>query len=65
MKCNMGTADRVIRIIIGVVALVVSFLVNSLALQIALWLVAALLFVTSSFGVCPVYIPFHISTKKK
>jgi len=61
----MGTADRVIRIILGVVALVISILVSSLAWQIVLWAVAALLFVTSSFGVCPAYMPFHISTKKK
>ncbi len=65
MKRNMGTADRVIRFIVGVIALVVSFLVGSLALQIVLWGVAALLFVTSSLGVCPAYIPFHISTEKK
>ncbi|RJO60464.1 MAG: DUF2892 domain-containing protein [Dehalococcoidia bacterium] len=65
MKRNMGTADRVIRFIIGVVALVISFLVSSLALQIVLWVVAALLFVTSSLGVCPAYTLFHISTKKK
>jgi hypothetical protein len=44
---------------------VISFLVGSLAWQIALWVVAALLFVVSSLGVCPAYIPFHISTKKK
>jgi len=65
MKRNMGMADRVIRFLIGVVALVVSFLVGSLALQIVLWVVAALMFVTSSVGVCPAYMPFHISTKKK
>ena len=65
MKRNMGTADRVIRFIIGVIALVVSFLVGSLAWQIVLWAVAALMFVTSSVGICPAYVPFHISTNKK
>ena len=33
MKKNMGTTDRVIRAIVGIAALVVSFLVPSLAWQ--------------------------------
>jgi type IV secretory pathway TrbD component len=65
MKRNMGGVDRVIRFIIGVAAIVVSFLVSSTALQIVLWVVAALMLVTSYIGVCPAYMPFHISTKKK
>lgn len=65
MKCNMGTADRTIRSLIGLVALVVSFLVGSLAWQIALWVVAGLMFITSAFGICPAYMPFRWSTRKK
>ncbi len=65
MKQNMGTADRIIRVVLGVIALVVSFLVPTLAWQIVLWVVAALMFVTASFGVCPAYMPFKFSTKKK
>jgi hypothetical protein len=66
MKRNMGTTDRVIRFIIGVAALVVSFLwIDSLGWQIALWVVALIMLVTSYVGVCPLYIPFHISTAKK
>jgi hypothetical protein len=64
VKKNMGTTDRVIRAIIGIAALVVSFLVPSLAWQIVLWVVSALMLITSAFGVCPAYMPFHISTKK-
>ncbi len=63
MKRNMGTTDRV-RAIIGIAALVVSFLVPSLAWQIVLWVVSALMLITSAIGVCPAYMPFHISTKK-
>jgi hypothetical protein len=65
MKRNIGTADRVVRFILGVAALVVSFLVPTLAWQIVLWVLAALLLVTSSTGVCPAYLLFHFSTKKK
>ncbi len=64
MKKNMGTTDRVIRAIVGIAALVVSFLVPSLAWQIVLWVVSALMLITSTIGVCPAYMPFHISTKK-
>lgn len=64
MKKNMGTTDRVIRAIVGIVALVGSFLVPSLAWQLALWVVSALMLITSAMGVCPAYMPFHISTKK-
>ncbi len=64
MKKNMGTTDRVIRAIVGIAALVVSFLVPSLAWQIVLWVVSALMLITSAIGVCPAYMPFHISTKK-
>ena len=60
----MGTTDRVIRAIVGIAALVVSFLVPSLAWQIVLWVVSALMLITSAIGVCPAYMPFHISTKK-
>ena len=64
MKKNLGTTDRVIRAIVGIAALVVSFLVPSLAWQIVLWVVSALMLITSAIGVCPAYMPFHISTKK-
>ena len=66
MKRNMGTVDRVIRFILGVAALVVSFLfIDSPGWQIALWVVALIMLVTSYFGVCPLYMLFHISTIKK
>ena len=64
MKKNMGSIDRIIRAIGGIVLLVVSFLVPSLAWQIVLWIIAGILLITSSIGICPAYIPFHFSTKK-
>jgi type IV secretory pathway TrbD component len=65
MKRNMGTADRIIRFFVGVAALVASFLVGSLAWQIVLWIVAAIMFVTSAYGICPIYMLFKISTANK
>ena len=65
MKSNVGTADRIIRFIVGVVALVVSFLVGSLAWQIVLWVVAAVAFISSALAFSLPYVPFHFSTKRK
>ena len=64
MKKNMGSMDRIIRAIGGIVLLIVSFLVPSLAWQIVLWIIAGILLITSSIGICPAYMPFHFSTKK-
>ncbi len=65
MVKNMGGMDRVIRFILGLAVLIVSFLITGLALQIVLWVVAAILLITSYVGTCPAYMPFHFSTKKK
>lgn len=65
MKRNVGTVDRIIRFIVGVVALVVSFLVGSLTWQIVLWVVAGVMFISSAFAFALPYMLFHISTKKK
>jgi hypothetical protein len=66
MKSNMGTADRVIRIII---AAVIGYLyyVGLLNGTVALILGAlAVVFLATSFvRVCPLYLPFGLSTKQK
>ncbi len=65
MKRNVGTIDRIIRFFVGVVALVGSFIVGSLAWQILLWVVAAVAFISSAFAFSLPYMLFHISAKKK
>lgn len=66
MKANMGNADRVIRIII---ALLIAYLyyvgILSGTAAIILEILAIILIVTSFVSVCPLYLPFGISTKKK
>ena len=64
MNKNMGMVDRVIRFVLGIAAIIGSFLVSTLAWQIVLWVIALLLLITSARGVCLLYLPFHISTKK-
>ena len=65
MKKNMGQTDRIIRAIIGVVFLLLALFVATGAWAIVLYVLAAIMIVTAIFGVCPLYMLFHISTNKK
>ncbi|MDY0098799.1 MAG: DUF2892 domain-containing protein [Bacteroidales bacterium] len=66
MKKNMGTTDKAIRILVALLILVL-YLANVVTgtLGLILIIVAIVLAVTSLIGVCPLYIPFGISTLKK
>jgi hypothetical protein len=66
MKKNMGTADKVIRILVAVVV-VVLFLTHVISGTLAYVLLAlsAIFVITSLIGLCPLYLPFGISTRKK
>ena len=66
MKKNMGTIDKVIRILVAVVAAVLYFThVISGTLAIVLLALSAIFIVTSFLGFCPLYIPLGLSTRKK
>jgi len=66
MKKNMGTADRVIRAVIGVAIIVLYFAgqITGTAV-IVLGILTVILLATSIAGVCLTYMPFGISTMKK
>lgn len=66
MKLNMGTLDRVIRLIIVVIiaALYLAGQLTGIA-AIILGIVAVAFLVTGVIGWCPTYVPFGISTRKK
>jgi hypothetical protein len=66
MKSNMGTTDRTIRILaaLALAGLYFSNQMSGLAAVIIL-VFAAVLFLTSYTGFCPLYLPFGWSTKKK
>lgn len=66
MKTNMGTADRIIRILIAVVIAILYFTdqITSTA-AIILGIIAIVMIITGLIGYCPAYMPFKISTKKK
>ena len=66
MKKNMGSADRIIRVMI---ALAIAALYLAGAIQsttaIVLGIVAVIMVATSFISFCPLYLPFGISTRKK
>ncbi|MBN2074296.1 MAG: DUF2892 domain-containing protein [Dehalococcoidales bacterium] len=64
MQKNMGMTDRIIRAIIGIVALLVALLATSGAVDIVLYIVAAIMLITALAGICPLYIPLKINTNK-
>ncbi|MBS1607906.1 MAG: DUF2892 domain-containing protein [Bacteroidetes bacterium] len=66
MKKNMGSADRVIRILIAVViaGLYFSKLISGTA-AIILLIIAGIFLLTSLLGSCPLYSVLGISTCKK
>lgn len=63
MKKNMGTADRIIRVIIAAV-IAILFFTNILTgtLGIALLVFAGVFVLTSTISFCPLYAPFGLST---
>ena len=60
----MGTVDRAIRFIIGIVMMIVGFAVMSGAGAIVVGVIGVVLFVTSVIGWCPLYVPFRFNTHK-
>ncbi len=64
MKANMGNTDRAIRVVVALVLLGLYFgKVVTGALGWVLFAVAILFLATSTFSVCPGYIPFGFSTR--
>ncbi|MCA6075437.1 YgaP family membrane protein [Fulvivirga sedimenti] len=65
MKKNMGSADRIIRLLIaGVIAVLFYANVISGTLGIVLLVLAGVFVLTSFVSFCPLYAPFGISTCK-
>ena len=65
MKLNVASTARMIRIVIAVVAAILALTVAQGTLAIVLWVVAAIMLATGLVRVCPLYMPFKISTNKK
>ncbi len=66
MKPNMGTTDKVIRILVALVIAGLYF-TNYISgtIAIVLLVLAGIFILTSFISFCPLYLPFGISTRKK
>ena len=60
MKYNVGSIDRLLRIILGLIIAILGVVFDS-------WwgLIGIIPLATGLFKICPLYIPFKISTTKK
>jgi len=66
MKKNMGTVDKVVRILVAAIILVLYFThVITGVLAVILLILAGIFVVTSLIGTCPLYMLFGLSTGKK
>lgn len=66
MKKNMGTADKIVRVILAAVIAVLYFTkVIPGTLGIILLILAIVFLLTSLVSFCPLYAPFKISTLKE
>jgi hypothetical protein len=65
MKQNMGTLDRIFRLIVAVIiaGLYLTGQLSGIAATI-LGIVAVVFLVTSILGLCPAYLPLGLSTRK-
>jgi hypothetical protein len=63
MKKNMGTIDRIIRILLAIVVIVL-YMTGSITgtAAIILGILAVVFIITSLIGFCPLYVLFKIST---
>lgn len=66
MKKNMGTTDRILRVLAAVLiaALYLMHLISG-TLAIVLLIIAGVFILTSFISFCPLYLPFGISTRSK
>lgn len=57
MKCNVGSKDRIIRIVLGIIVIIIGIYFQS-------WwgLIGILILLTGIFRFCLAYIPFGFST---
>ena len=66
MKKNMGAMDKIIRLVVAAIVVVLYFTgqISGIA-AIILGLIAVVFLITSLMGSCPLYMPFGLSTRKQ
>jgi Na+(H+)/acetate symporter ActP len=65
MKPNMGTVDRVARVVVALVIALLYFTGQITGTAALILGILAVVFVLTSFvGTCPLYLPFGLSTRR-
>jgi hypothetical protein len=64
MKRNVGTVDRIVRVIAGIAMLLVGFLVIEGVAGVVVGAIGAVVLLTGVIGSCLLYVPFKIDTNK-
>jgi hypothetical protein len=66
MKANMGTADRILRVLVAIL-IIGLYAANQISGTVAIILLAfsGIFILTSFMSFCPLYLPFGFSTKRK
>jgi len=64
MKKNLGSTDKIIRVMLGVILSYLAYTSPESAswIRVTLYIVAAVLFLTTAFGICPLYSLFKRNT---
>ncbi len=66
MPRNMGSADRIIRTIVGLVMMaLVALGYVGMPWSVVAAVIAIVFLLTSIVGFCPLYVPFGISTRRR
>lgn len=65
MKTNMGTTDRILRLLVAVIVAIL-YATDQItgATAVILLILSGVFILTSFMSFCPLYLPFGISTKK-
>ena len=65
IRRNLGTTDRIIRVILGVILISLYNLeITAGVFGITLGVIGTIIMVTGFIGLCPAYYPFGIRTRK-
>ncbi len=66
MVKNMGSADRIVRlVVVAVIAILIAAKTLTGGAAVVLGIIALVMLLTALMGFCPLYVPFKISTAKK
>ena len=64
MKKNLGSTDKILRVVLGIAIsyFAYSTTIETLWVEFLLYIVSAVLFLTTAFSICPLYKLFKINT---